>query len=153
MLEEFVVQIGILEASDFSNSAIAKLNTLGQVSKFDGGELSSFLLEKEVLFVRLRHLISADFMNMAKNLKYLCSPTTGLNHIDLQECKAKALWDTNAVAYTYRTGLHTNNNDKATCELLSRQDKWGGNYDKRHISGCVSKHSDGKEKDIRKEHC
>jgi len=83
------VQIGILEPSDFSKGAIEKLDNVGQVTKFNGEDLSIFLMEKDVLFIRLGYVVSKDFMNMAKKLKYLCTPTTGLNHIDLQECKAR----------------------------------------------------------------
>jgi D-3-phosphoglycerate dehydrogenase len=85
------VQIGILEPSDFSKVAIEKLESVGQVTKFSGEDLDIFLMEKDVLFIRLSYVISKDFMNMAKKLKYLCTPTTGLNHIDLQECKARAV--------------------------------------------------------------
>ena len=83
------MQIGILEPSDFSDIAIEKLDNVGQVTKFSGSDLNIFLCEKDVLFIRLGYVISKDFMSMAKNLKYLCTPTTGLNHIDLQECKAR----------------------------------------------------------------
>ena len=83
------MQIGILEPSDFSETAIEKLDNVGQVSKFSGDDLSKFLMEKDVLFIRLGYVISKDFINMAKKLKYLCTPTTGLNHIDLHECEAR----------------------------------------------------------------
>ena len=83
------MQIGILEPSDFSRVAIEKLENVGQVTKFSGEDLTIFLREKDVLFIRLGYVISKDFISIAKNLKYLCTPTTGLNHIDLQECKAR----------------------------------------------------------------
>lgn len=83
------MQIGILEPSDFSSIAIEKLDNVGQVTNFSGENLNIFLRDKDVLFIRLGYVISKDFMSMAKNLKYLCTPTTGLNHIDLQECKAR----------------------------------------------------------------
>lgn len=83
------MKIGILEPSDFSSIAIEKLDNIGQVTNFSGSDLNTFLSDKDILFIRLGYAISKDFISMAKNLKYLCTPTTGLNHIDLKECKAR----------------------------------------------------------------
>jgi D-3-phosphoglycerate dehydrogenase len=83
------MQIGILEPKDFSQKAIEMLNCIGAVSLFDGKDLDRFILDKEILFIRLAHLIGKDFLKKAKNLKYVCTPTTGLNHIDLEECKKR----------------------------------------------------------------
>lgn len=83
------MEIGILEPSDFSAVAIKNLNNIGIVTKFNGEDLSLFLMGKEVVFIRLGHVISKEFLEMAKKLRYICTPTTGLNHIDLKECKAR----------------------------------------------------------------
>ena len=56
------MQIGILEPSDFSKVAIEKLDNVGQVTKFSGKDLSIFLRDKDVLFIRLGYVISKDFM-------------------------------------------------------------------------------------------
>ncbi len=85
------MQIGILEPSDFSEAALKTLDNIGQVTAFSGEDLSMFLMEKDVLFVRLGYVISKEFLSKANNLKYLCTPTTGLNHIDLQECKDRGI--------------------------------------------------------------
>jgi D-3-phosphoglycerate dehydrogenase len=78
------VRIGILEPDGFSVLARARLETLGDVADFDGGALPSFLHDKQVLFVRLRNRINEDFLALARELKVLCSPTTGLTHIDVE---------------------------------------------------------------------
>ncbi len=83
------MQVGILEAKDFSNKALGILSSIGNVDLFDNKYLDSFLPDKEIIFIRLEYFINKDFINKAKNLKYICTPTTGLNHIDLDECKKR----------------------------------------------------------------
>ncbi len=80
------MKIGILEPSDFSSKAIKRLTKLGQVSLFDGKHLDTFVKDKEVLFVRLNFDINKALLSKAKKLRYICSPTTGLNHIDTVYC-------------------------------------------------------------------
>ena len=81
------MQIGILEPQDFSEVVKASLKKLGNVSLFAGDKLSEFIADKDILFIRLVYLIDKEFLIHARNLKYVCSPTTGLNHIDLEECE------------------------------------------------------------------
>lgn len=76
------MQIGILEPDSFSPEALASLRSLGEVRTFEGGELEAFLAPLEALFVRLAHRIDGAFIEMAPRLRWLCSPTTGHNHID-----------------------------------------------------------------------
>lgn len=85
------MQIGILEPKDFSQKAIEMLSCIGDVSLFDGKDLDVFIADKEVLFIRLANFIGNDFLEKAKNLKYICTPTTGLNHIDLEECTQRQI--------------------------------------------------------------
>ena len=88
------MKIGILEPENFSELAIMELSMLGTVDLFDGGDVNSFLEDKEVLFVRLNYFLDQQFLNSAKQLKYICSPTTGVNHLDmnyLEERKVNVL--------------------------------------------------------------
>lgn len=85
------MKIGILEPSDFSNKAIKTLNKIGSVSLFDGKQLDQFVKDKEVLFVRLHFDINKVLLTKAKKLKYICSPTTGLNHIDTDYCSKQGI--------------------------------------------------------------
>ena len=48
------MQIGILEPQDFSNKAINELKLLGQVSLYKNGNISDFIRDKEIIFVRLK---------------------------------------------------------------------------------------------------
>ncbi len=43
----------------------------------------------DILFVRLGKNINQEFLNNFKNLKYLCTSTTGLTHIDLDLIKSR----------------------------------------------------------------
>jgi D-3-phosphoglycerate dehydrogenase len=81
------VQIGILESKDFSKIAEQNLKKLGEVSYYNEENLNNFLVDKDILFVRLKYKIDKEFLKISHKLKYLCTPTTGLNHIDLEECK------------------------------------------------------------------
>lgn len=83
------MQIGILETKDFSKKALDKLSSIGNVELFKNKDLNSFLEDKEIVFIRLEYFIDKVFLYKAKKLKYICTPTTGLNHIDLEECKER----------------------------------------------------------------
>lgn len=78
------MQIGILEADGFSSDAFESLRCQGEVRIYDGGDLPAFLETLDVLFVRLAHRIDGAFLAMAPRLRWLCSPTTGHNHLDEQ---------------------------------------------------------------------
>lgn len=77
------MKIGILEPSDFSSHAYRELTKIGEVEKFEDGDVVNFIKNKEVLFVRLNYFLGEELLSEAKNIKYICTPTTGLNHIDL----------------------------------------------------------------------
>jgi len=82
------VRIGILEPSDFSPRAIELLSELGDVEQYSGSESpASFVSGKDALFIRLAYQIDRSFLEYASSLRYLCTPTTGLNHVDMQACR------------------------------------------------------------------
>jgi D-3-phosphoglycerate dehydrogenase len=85
------VQIGILEGKDFSSNVVEKLSSIGEVSFFDEKGINSFIINKEILFIRLKYFIGKNVLDHATKLKYICTPTTGLNHIDLKECKDRGI--------------------------------------------------------------
>ena len=78
------MQIGILECNQFSKKAISTLESVGKVELFDESKnnLAEFLSDKDVIFVRLKHFLGKSLLSSAKQLRYICSPTTGHNHID-----------------------------------------------------------------------
>lgn len=78
------MKIGIVESDHFSERAIRELADIGTVSFYSDDEnLSGFISDKDAIFIRLKYKIDDALIKHAKCLKYICSPTTGLNHIDI----------------------------------------------------------------------
>jgi len=85
------MQIGILEGKNFSAQAISLLSDVGSVQIFSGIKLEDFLRPLEVLFIRLAHKITDEFLEMAPNLRYICSPTTGHTHLDEEAIQKRGI--------------------------------------------------------------
>ena len=83
------MQIGIIEPQDFSLRALTFLSDLGNVSKFESGKIEDFLVDKDIIFVRLNYYFDTHILSNANKLKYICTPTTGLNHLDLDYLRKK----------------------------------------------------------------
>ncbi len=83
------MQIGILESIDFSKDAIHELENIGKVSYLQSENLYDFIQNKNILFIRLKYNIDKIFFDYASKLKIICTPTTGLNHLDIEECKKR----------------------------------------------------------------
>lgn len=78
-----MLKVGICESKDFSDRAIQMLKHYFEVSFFEGDDLKSFIQDKDAIFVRLAYQITDDLVDGCDRLKYICSPTTGLNHISV----------------------------------------------------------------------
>lgn len=76
------MRIGILEPKGFSQEALIRLGMFGDVQSYDGNDLAAFLEPVEALFVRLAYHIDDTFLDLSPRLRWLCSPTTGHNHIN-----------------------------------------------------------------------
>lgn len=70
-----------IEPANFSKSAINYLAKNG-FSYFESKVSSN--IEVEVIIVRLENYIGQEFISQYPNLKYIISPTTGTDHIDLE---------------------------------------------------------------------
>ena len=80
-----VMKIGILEPENFSQKVYQKLSLLAQLEVFEADmSIEEFLSDKEILFIRLAFKINASFLQYCQKLKVICSPTTGLTHIDME---------------------------------------------------------------------
>lgn len=77
----------ILESDNYSKNAIMTYKSLGNV--FLINDINFTKKDIDVLIVRLDHMIDSEFLLEFENLKYIITPTTGLNHIDLISCKSK----------------------------------------------------------------
>jgi D-3-phosphoglycerate dehydrogenase len=85
--------IVVAEAGGFSPAAAERLRGLGHVvfADADRAELATLVRNADVLWVRLRHWIDADLMAAAPRLRAIVSPTTGLNHVDLDEAARRGV--------------------------------------------------------------
>lgn len=80
----FDYSIGILESRFFSDNALKQLNSIGKVYLYTNDvPLKEFVKDKDVLFVRLKYMINDEVIKNSK-VRYICSPTTGLNHINVK---------------------------------------------------------------------
>ena len=78
------MHIGILEKTNFSKSAISRMGVNNEINDLTDWIHSPVIREDiDVLFVRLKYYLGEQVLKFFPNLKIICSPTTGLNHIDL----------------------------------------------------------------------
>lgn len=79
------MRILITEPNDFGKENLALLQELGQVESgpFTRTDLLNIIEDVDVLVVRLGHSIDSEVLDKAHNLKYILTPTTGLNHVDI----------------------------------------------------------------------
>jgi D-3-phosphoglycerate dehydrogenase len=87
------VTILVAESEGFSQRAATLLGQVGHVicADLDRPGLLAAVTTADILWVRLRHRIDAKVMDAAPRLKVLVTPTTGLNHIDLQEAAERGI--------------------------------------------------------------
>jgi D-3-phosphoglycerate dehydrogenase len=87
------VTILVAESEGFSPRAVALLRQVGNVvcADLDRPGLLAAVAAADILWVRLRHRLDAEVMAAAPRLKALVTPTTGLNHIDLQEAAERGI--------------------------------------------------------------
>jgi D-3-phosphoglycerate dehydrogenase len=82
-------RILVSESHGFSYEAAELLRQSGELilSDLDRSSLLSALHEVDVLWIRLRHRVDAEIMAAAPRLKIIVTPTTGLNHVDVDEAE------------------------------------------------------------------
>jgi len=87
------MKIGILEPEHFLDINIKLLEkNIGQVFLFNNkNTLDEFIKDKDIIFIRLKYNLNKNILKHAKKLKTICSPTTGLNHLDLKYLKTKGI--------------------------------------------------------------
>lgn len=87
------VEILVAEAEGMSEDAVAALRRAGRVTlgDLDRPALLRAVGGAAVLWVRLRHRIDAEVLDAAPELRAVATPTTGLNHIDLDEAARRGI--------------------------------------------------------------
>lgn len=89
-------RILVAESERFSAAAADQLRQHADLTlaDLDRAGLLAAVGDVDVLWVRLRHQIDAELLGAANRLRFLVSPTTGLNHIDLtaaEHCGVRVL--------------------------------------------------------------
>lgn len=84
-------QVLITESAGYSELALQEYRRAGQVVRQDTTDEAAALRPEDVgvLVVRLGQFIDAAFLARFPRLRFVVSPTTGLNHIDLEACRAR----------------------------------------------------------------
>lgn len=81
------MKILITEPENYSQKALEIYQSVGRIvydKKLTRSELLREIADADVLVIRLAHVIDREVLDRAKNLRVIASPTTGLNHIDLE---------------------------------------------------------------------
>jgi D-3-phosphoglycerate dehydrogenase len=80
------MRILVSESENFCPQARARLagHEVRLEDLEDRGDLLEAVRDAEVLWIRLRHRIDREVLEAAPDLRFVVSPTTGLNHIDLE---------------------------------------------------------------------
>ena len=87
------MKVLIAESSGFSPAALAVVRSAADVIEVDVDRagLLAACADADVLWVRLRNRIDAEVFDAAPRLKTVVTPTTGLNHIDLEETARRGI--------------------------------------------------------------
>jgi D-3-phosphoglycerate dehydrogenase len=88
-----IPRVLVAESDGFAGPAADLLRGVAQVvlGDLDRRGLVEAVGEADVLWVRLRHRIDAEVLTAAKHLRIIATPTTGLNHIDLEEAARRGV--------------------------------------------------------------
>lgn len=85
------VDVVVSEPQGLSAETLAQLGRLGRVATgpFDRAALLETIAPASVLMVRLGHRVDKQVLDAAPRLRAILSATTGLNHIDVDACRAR----------------------------------------------------------------
>lgn len=84
----------ITEADDFSEKALSVYKSLGPVylyPKLQGAAKERIKAAAHILVIALKYQIDKTWIDSMPDLKLIVSPTTGLNHIDMDYCRKRAI--------------------------------------------------------------
>lgn len=88
MEKQDLMKLVITEPSHFSKQAYERLSNNFDVKTLKTTQdLKDHIEEIEILFIRLGIVFNEELLKKAKSLKIICTPTTGLDHIDIGYCK------------------------------------------------------------------
>ena len=77
----------ILEPEDYNSNAIKIYKQLGEVDYCFGDPINYYLKSEVTIIVcRLKYYLNSNFLKQFPKVRYIVSPTTGLNHIETLYC-------------------------------------------------------------------
>src|SRR5688500_9793971 len=81
----------ITESEGFSQAALDVLKEVGYpiLVDVDRESLIRLVIIEDIIWVRLRHFIDAKVMEAGHKLQIIVTPTTGLNHIAVDQAYAR----------------------------------------------------------------
>jgi len=87
------MKILITESANYSIEALSTLSKLGEVDKIDcdRNKLLEIIGNYNIIVIRLNLVIDKKILDNADILKFIVSPTTGLNHIDTEFTAKKGI--------------------------------------------------------------
>ena len=87
------LRVVVTEPDGVSSDTLDQLRRLGSVTTgpFDCAGLVGAVRTTSILMVRLGHRIDAEVIAAAPDLRAVVTATTGLNHIDLDACRARRI--------------------------------------------------------------
>ncbi|GHA50370.1 3-phosphoglycerate dehydrogenase [Salinimicrobium marinum] len=79
------MKVLITEPLDFGRENLKLLEEIAEVKKgpFSRPDLLKAVGDVDVLMIRLEHIVNEEVFEKANKLKFILTPTTGLNHIDM----------------------------------------------------------------------
>ena len=87
-----VDNILILESRGYNPDAIKVYSKIGSVKSFKDRKAESDIKRSvSTIVCRLGYHLNSKFLSSFPNLEYIVSPTTGLNHIDLDYCESHGI--------------------------------------------------------------
>lgn len=112
-----MINILILEPKGFPEKAIKELEKYSNVhlKSFSRTTLKKKIKNYDGIFIRLKHIFNKELLMEAQKLKFIASPTTGLNHIDVEYAK-----NNNITVLSLKNEKSSIRNVNATAELT-----WG----------------------------
>lgn len=93
MEQNFKMKILITEPLDFAKENLLLLRKMAEVKigPFSREELLMAVIDADVIMLRLNHYIDQEILQKAKKLKFILTPTTGLNHIDVTMAEGRKI--------------------------------------------------------------
>lgn len=86
-------KILVTESKNLSNETKGLIKKIGKTDflEINQNKLQEIIKYYDIIIIGLSIKINSKIIKKTENLKYILSPTTGLNHLDIEELKKKKL--------------------------------------------------------------